>query len=269
MFAREYFEKVLDRGRLAHAYLLWGDVTDAGVRFAIEFAKAIHCGSGRPCGECATCRAIEHDNYPAVNTFGLAEGKSKVDIDTVRQLCERLYVQSDRTKVAILSDADRLTEPAASALLKTLEEPPERSLLLLISRSTGTLLETIVSRCHRVPLTSSESREVEEGVDDEILGLVMQRGFFARNDPKEWLAALFPDGTHREKVRSLTNILLVRCHRELDTADETSLDRILRAMDVLCELAEAWDGNVHADLILERLLAELRQGARRYHEAAR
>ena len=190
--ARHYFERTITSGRLSHSYLFWGDRGSKKHLFAHELAKAIHCDVARPCGACVSCRSIDHANHPSVHVFGPAEGKLIIDIDTVRELCERVQYKTNSTNVVILKSADLLREAAANALLKTLEEPPPGSVLILVARSTGSLLPTIVSRCHRVPF-QRDALATQVDDDDSFLSAVSNRTFFADHDVREWVNNTFPE----------------------------------------------------------------------------
>ena len=252
-FAKLYFERAIAAGRLAHAYLLAGEEGSGKRRFALELAKALHCGEGAPCGQCASCRSIDHGNHAHVFVYGIAEGKSVIDIDTVRSMCERVQYTDTKLRVAILEDADSMSEPAANALLKTLEEPPDLSLLLLTVSSTGSLLPTIVSRCHRIPFMAPQEITIEDNgaawVDD-----VLAADFRLR-DVKAWLADVAPEAERaRDQVRSLVDGLLRVQRRALGSATGPALDTVLFQVEELLALAAALDRSVHADLVLERLL---------------
>ncbi len=256
--ARSYFERACRTDRLAHAYLLWGEDGSGKRAFAEELAQALLCADGDPCGQCASCRSIANGNHPSVHVFGPAEGKVAIDIDTVRRLSERVHLKDRELKVIIVDPADSMGEPAANALLKTLEEPPPETLLILIARSTGTLLSTIVSRCHRVPFLSAAGSAELASDGRRIAAELRETDFFARSDPKVWLSDRFPGAeTTKEAVRSAVDLLIAGARDGL--LEEATVDGALEVLNDLFELRAALDGNVHADLVFERLLARLRR----------
>jgi len=256
--AKSYFQRTIANGRLSHSYLFWGDRGSQKHLFAHELAKAIHCDVARPCGNCVSCRSIDHANHPAVHVFGPAEGKSIIDIDTVRELCERVQYKTDRTNVVILKNADLLREAAANALLKTLEEPPAGAVLILVARSTGSLLPTIVSRCHRIPFRhDTPATQLDD--DDNFLRAVSERSFFADHDVREWLDNIFPEAeSQREAVKQVLERLLPAARRRVHVSVDKESDAELQQAELCLELLGALEGNVHADLVLERLFAHLR-----------
>lgn len=143
-------------GRLAHAYLVGGPPRGIGRAFAECVCQLLLCSEAEPpCGLCTQCRlAAEHKAADAL--WIEPEKKSRIiPIDTVREV---ILPWASRTsfdggwKTLVISFADRLREEAANCFLKTLEEPPPRTLFLLLSGSPEMILPTIVSRCHRIDL---------------------------------------------------------------------------------------------------------------------
>lgn len=256
--ATRYFQRVFASERLSHAYLFWGPRGTGKSRFALEVAKALHCERGQPCGDCSVCRGVDHGNDPSVHVFGPDEDKMVIGIDTVRTLCKRVQLKSAKTHIVILKQAELLGEPAANALLKTLEEPPPGAVLILTAQSTGSLLSTLVSRCHRIPFTLDSRRSV----DDSALALIdelVAEDFFLNQDPKTWLSEKFPEAAStRESTRALLERLVIASRHECEHVDGDQLDPILHRLELLFELLAAVDGNVQADLVFERLLAGLR-----------
>ena len=135
------------RSRLAHAYLITGAPGSGKRALAAELA---HLVNGAPANE------IFAGNAPDVY-LASPESKSRgIVIEQIRNLEHALQMRSSdgRRKVAVISDADRMADPAANAFLKTLEEPPNNSLLLLLSSIPESLPETILSRCIEISLAS-------------------------------------------------------------------------------------------------------------------
>ena len=145
----------LESGRLAHAYIFEGPKDGETLPLAMEFARALLCtGEGKkPCGMCPSCRNLTggiHEDLIVLQAESSGKsGNLSLKDEKVQKLQERLKkkpLAGDRV-VAILGDADLLTERAQNRLLKTLEEPPGRDVLVLLSENTEHLLPTILSRC--------------------------------------------------------------------------------------------------------------------------
>src|SRR5437868_9629471 len=160
--AFEYLSRAHENGRLAHAYLISGPPGSDKRGLASDLASLV---TG------ATSTDVFTSQPPGVY---LAEPESKsrrIVIDQVRALEHALQMRTSegRRKVAIVSDADRLQPQAANAFLKTLEEPPNDSLLLLLSALPEALPDTILSRCIPIPLATRDdakpSPEEEELIE--------------------------------------------------------------------------------------------------------
>jgi DNA polymerase III subunit delta' len=142
-----------EAGRLAHGYIISSVRKEWGLGLSVLMLQWLYCQDDqRPCGQCRVCRQIESRVHPDVIWLE-PESKSRViKIEQVRDLNAFIHQTSYEGgwKACVLLDADRLHENAANAFLKTLEEPPQRSLLLLVTESAQSLMPTIVSRCQRV-----------------------------------------------------------------------------------------------------------------------
>ena len=158
----QLLKRSLERGRLSHGYLFSGGNLDELEAMARTLAKTLNCqkpvrhgNSPYPvdsCDECPSCRRIEEDVHPDVH-WVRPESKSRIiTIEQVRDLIQTVSLKPTEAewKVAAIVGADRLNVQAANAFLKTLEEPPARSILLLLSTDPARILETVLSRCLRL-----------------------------------------------------------------------------------------------------------------------
>jgi DNA polymerase III subunit delta' len=143
-------------GRLPHGLLLQGPTGVGKERFASALAAALFC-SGRgarleACGHCAECALSRAGNHPDVHWVRPLEDKKTIGVDQVREVCEQLAMTSMRRgyRVAIVTPAERMTTQAQNALLKTLEEPAPRTVIVLVTARPSALLPTLRSRCQRV-----------------------------------------------------------------------------------------------------------------------
>jgi DNA polymerase-3 subunit delta' len=143
-------------GRLPHALLLQGPAGVGKDGFASALAAAMFCtGRGarlEACGHCADCQLSRAGTHPDLHWLRPLEDKKSIGVDQVREMCEKLAMTSMRRgyRVAIVTPADRMTPAAQNALLKTLEEPAPRTVLVLVSARPSALLATLRSRCQRV-----------------------------------------------------------------------------------------------------------------------
>jgi len=156
-------ERSLDKKALAHAYLLVGPPHVGKMTLALELAKAINCDSAAvPCGECTSCRRIASGKHADVQIIGLAgaddppedRSQTEIGIDRIRQMQHSASLPpfEGRYKVFIIERAELLSNEAANCLLKTLEEPQENVVFLLLTAREELLPATVVSRCQRLEL---------------------------------------------------------------------------------------------------------------------
>jgi DNA polymerase-3 subunit delta' len=175
----EGFRRAVRRGRLAHAYLFTGPAGVGKRLFAVELAKSLLCekaaeGELQACDRCPSCVQVEANTHPDFFTAARPPDALEFPIDLMRQLCQSFALKSarGRGKVVLIDDADDLNEEAANCFLKTLEEPPPRSVLVLIGSMPDRQLQTIVSRCQVIrfaPLTAKVVEELLSDVDDAAL----------------------------------------------------------------------------------------------------
>jgi DNA polymerase-3 subunit delta' len=168
--AVELLQRSLERGRLGHAYLFHG--ADAGELEAVArtLAKTLNCENpkrrqpGGPavdcCDACLSCRKIDGDNHPDVLWLRPESKLRVIRIEQIRELLPTIYLKPTHApfKVATIVAADRLNVQAANAFLKTLEEPPADSILILLSTEPQRVLETILSRCLRLSFGGEAAR---------------------------------------------------------------------------------------------------------------
>jgi DNA polymerase-3 subunit delta' len=140
-------------GRLAHAVLLAGPRGTGKGHFAEGFARLMLCESPetvqRPCGTCRSCVQVTAGGHPNLMRLQPAEDKRDIAMDDVRDLLDRLRLSSHygQAKIAIVEPADALNASGINALLKTLEEPPPATHLVLVSERWRALPPTLRSRC--------------------------------------------------------------------------------------------------------------------------
>lgn len=167
----------LGSGRLPHAYLLRGPAGTAKREFAAALASLLLCersvGSSEPCGECRSCVLASGGAHPDRHWLAVKEGKRDIPVDAIRDLVSQAMLTRSIApfKPLVIADADAMSDSAANALLKTLEEPPDSTIFILVSSRHGTLLPTISSRCQRLDLPMPSPDEAiawlsTMGVDD-------------------------------------------------------------------------------------------------------
>ena len=232
-----------------HALLLAGPARTGRTLLALELASLLNCEADdlgdRPCGECRACRLIAERNHPDVLHLEPGDsfcrgggghqphpGSRDIRICQVRGLIESVsrYPFEGRFRVIIIEPTDRMGLEAANTLLKTLEEPPPATVLLLITAAPESLLETIRSRCRTLAVSLVPDEAIEEALRDrgfppELAGRAAAE---ARRRPADALAfAEHPD-------------LMDDRGRLLDRCAELAASRAAERMTYAGDLAERW-----------------------------
>ena len=222
-------KKIIDRlknavacGNVSHAYIFEGDMCTAKDVVANCFAKAILCKEhpAEGCDSCVVCNKIEHGNHEDV--FYVEKEGNSIKDEAVEDMQERLKTKPNGERnIAIVKDADTMTLRAQNRLLKTLEEPPVGTVIMLLSENTENLINTILSRCVIIRLSHSAGMtdEAMQNIAAEAAAdLIARKPFF---ELKEKLADIIEErdaalefldalenfygnaGTSRDKASSL------------------------------------------------------------------
>ena len=147
--------------KLSHAYLITGCKDIGKYQFACEFSRYLLCGSpinDSACGNCENCSLGHNSDHPdCMEVFPDDQGRV-ITVDQIRSLSEFFSQTSHagRAKVALINNANHLNKSASNALLKTLEEPSDKTFIFLCSDSPSSLLPTIRSRCQTIQMTLPE-----------------------------------------------------------------------------------------------------------------
>ena len=146
----EYFQKGIEENKVSHAYILSGEKGSGKRLLARIFASTLQCEkkSINPCGVCQSCLQVEGGNQPDIKY--VTHEKVSLGVDDIRtQVNADVLIKpySSPYKIYIIPDGEKMTEQAQNALLKTIEEPPEYAVFLLLTDNVNTFLPTILSRC--------------------------------------------------------------------------------------------------------------------------
>jgi len=189
-----HLRTAFESGRLAHAYLFHGPEGVGKESTALEFAAALNCESGglEGCGTCGSCRMAARLGHPDIhlvfpvprdakaeeiaeilgeysrNGYREADFGRKAAIVSVEAVLEGVVVRANQRpfvgpwKVFVIADADAMTEEASNTLLKTLEEPPDETVIVLTTARPSALPATVLSRCQRIQFVRLPRATVEE-----------------------------------------------------------------------------------------------------------
>lgn len=163
---RDFLRAAVTNDRLPHA-LLFAGADGVGKRtVALALVNWLLCEEkgADACGHCTACRQVAAGSHPDFQMVSVAAGKKEIGVDRVREVKRFTQLRPMRgaIKIALIDDAHMLTVAAQNALLKTLEEPPDHSLLVLVTSSPDALLPTVRSRCQRVQFSPLPTDMVAE-----------------------------------------------------------------------------------------------------------
>jgi DNA polymerase-3 subunit delta' len=246
----ELLQRSLGQGRLAHGYLFSGEDMREMEGLARTLAKTLNCQSAPEhspngqaldsCDSCLNCRLIEANNHPDVQWVRPESKMRVVTIDQIRDLIQTIGLKPTQAeyKVAVIVGADRMNVQAANAFLKTLEEPPARSIIILLTCAFEQVLETIRSRCLRLHFAGEAGAKLDQ-------------------DAREWIeslanAAVVPQKSllSRYKLLSLVTGRLAQVRQEAEKQLEAS-SPLAKYPDVEKETREKWEAELNAAIEAE------------------
>lgn len=165
-----HMQNAIRQKKMSHAYLLCGEAGSGKRLLAEAFAKTVLCEEGgiEACGKCKACKQTESGNHPDFRivvrekaTLGVKEIREQVNSDV------QIKPYSSPYKIYLIDEADKMTEEAQNALLKTIEEPPEYAIFLLSVSRQELLLQTVLSRCVLLPLHPVATERIKKFLMDK------------------------------------------------------------------------------------------------------
>jgi DNA polymerase III subunit delta' len=245
----QLLQRSLERGRLAHAYLFTGQQLEEIEALAQTLARTLNCqqpvrGSNGMatdcCDHCVNCRKIANGNHADLH-WVKPESKSRIiSVEQMRELMHAINLKPTEAeyKVAVIVAADRLNVQAANAFLKTLEEPPAKSVLILLTTEPQRLIETILSRCLRLNFAGEGPRPLAAA-------------------EREWLARFSEMAAAEQKSLlgryRLMDVLLQRLSATKSAIEEslTARSPLQRYEDAEKEVRERWEEELSAAIEAE------------------
>ena len=231
---KEILQRLLKNGRVNSTLIFAGPDGVGKRQFALAFAKAVNCQKAPAgayasdgCDECSVCRRINAGGYGDV-TVVRPDGQF-IKIAQTREMAEEVYFhpREGRQRFFIIDEADRLREEAANSLLKTLEEPPSTSTIILLTSRPDALLSTIRSRAQRLNFASLSVDEMEKYLADNYPRPAADTALLARvTEGRIGQATAFDLSVYRQERRTLIELL------ELLASGDNSY-RLLKAAEYL------------------------------------
>ena len=185
--AKKILSEQIKNNKIPHAYIFMGEEGTGKMMTAIEFAKILNCTindytktDAGPCNHCLSCEHVDKGTFPDLHIINfekqdeIAEkesekGKTKLGIKLIRYMQEKVYIKATdgKWKFFIIEPAEKMTIEAFNCLLKTLEEPPDNTIIILIAKHKETIPVTILSRSQTVFFQPLHSEEISKYLQDK------------------------------------------------------------------------------------------------------
>lgn len=219
------FQKTIEKDLLAHAYVFTGIDGIGKSLFAKQLAKRLNCSANDidSCDKCVNCRKIDMETSSDVHWISLGKSKKFLGIKDIKALQDTAALKpvESNYKIFVIKDANRLSEEASNSLLKTLEEPPLSSIIILLASSLDSLPETIVSRCQIIRFLNLSQDTIHE---------ILKNRYKDNVETLEWFAQI-SNGSVGNAINLIEedlykkNELLVECLSNLCKVDNFKLSK--------------------------------------------
>ena len=162
------FKNCLDEKKIAQSYIIHGP-SGMGKKTVMEYILSlVMCEFGSSCGVCSSCKSLEMNAHPDVVVLKRPEDKASIGVDVVRSAISQVYIKPVLAgyKAVVVHEAHLLTVEAQNAMLKIIEEPPERVVFFLLCDTVSPILQTVISRSVTVnlrPLSIDELKTITDG----------------------------------------------------------------------------------------------------------
>ena len=169
---KDHFQKAIANNKVSHAYILTGEAGMGRKSLANAFALTLLCEKGKsePCMECHACKQVLSGNHPDL-IYISHEKPGTIGVDDIReQINDTIMVRpySSYYKIYIVDEAEKMTQQAQNALLKTIEEPPSYAVIILLTTNQEMFLPTILSRCVQLKLKPLKNFVVKGYLTDHL-----------------------------------------------------------------------------------------------------
>jgi DNA polymerase-3 subunit delta' len=166
----KFLQKSIKNNKISHAYLFYGPKNVGKKTVAKYFALSLICqDQKRPCLKCENCKAFLKDVYPDAFWIRKEKGKKNISIDQIRELKEKISLATftNSYKIIIIVNAEEMTNEAANSFLKVLEEPPLKTVIILVANSLKGIPLTIISRCQLLKFGLIPKEEIVKYLKEE------------------------------------------------------------------------------------------------------
>lgn len=195
----KHFKCSIEMGRIGHAYIICGEEDSGKQTLAASFAKTLQCEEHGPdpCNSCQSCLQADSGNHPDIITV-THEKPLVVSVDDIRdQVVNSIATKpyKSKYKIYIIEDGQLMNTQAQNALLKTIEEPPEYGIIIILTTSLDKLLPTVISRCITLNIRPVKERDIYDYLTEH----------FALNKEKANFCVEYAQGNLGKAIKLATN----------------------------------------------------------------
>lgn len=211
----QFLKRSAEAGKIPHGFLFFGQPQLGKKKIALEFIKLLNCENKdkekRPCQICSSCQSIEKGHHPDVLFVKPLE--REIQISQIREIINRLSFRPFHSlfKAAILDQAHLMNQEAQTCLLKTLEEPKGKAILILVTEYPETLFLTLLSRVQKIKFYLAERKEIEDylfriGCPQDKIKFISSISFGKPGAAIDFLSDPKKLAAERQKLTDLTEI---------------------------------------------------------------
>lgn len=221
-----HFRSSIEMDKISHAYIINGEVDSGKKMLAKAFVATLQCEEGgvEPCGTCKSCLKISTGNHPDV-TIVTHEKPNVISVEEIREkVVESIYTKpyESKYKIYVIPDAHLMNAQAQNALLKTIEEPPEYGIIILLTSNLNRLLETVLSRCIVLNTKPIRERDMLQHLVKE-LGLTEEKAYFCLDFAQGNLGKAIKLATNSEYVQVIDSVVgVLKKIQDMDVDDLAS-----------------------------------------------
>ncbi len=252
--AKDYLSKSVKQNNILHSYLFSGTEGIGKLLIAKEFSKMILCHTQNEHCDCKSCIAFDGNNHPDFTVIN-EDCNDNIKVETIRNLTEKVYEKPilSNKKVYIINNCDKMTVEAQNCLLKTLEEPPEFIVIILITANENLILNTIKSRCMTVKFHGIEDKDLINYCKNNLSYVEISDNLLKSFDGSIGKAIKLKDSKDKfdklEKlISNLEKISIIELLQEKSIFDRDNINDVLDYM-IVCLYSNSSKNNKYLDCI--------------------
>ena len=253
---KKYFQNSIKTNQLSQSYLFVGTEGIGKLLMAKEFAHKLLCleTEKKDGCECKSCKCFESDNHPDYSLIN--ENGETIKIEQIRKITNKISEQPimSKRKVYIINDCEKMTPEAQNCLLKTLEEPPEFTVIILVSSNENLILNTVKSRCMTIKFKNIANEELQKYAMDKLGFAQMTENFLKSLNGSIGKAIIQKE--NQEKFLEIEKLINELENEDIITImnnskviyDKENINTILDYM-IICVFAKAQENNTYLNCV--------------------